>query len=315
MSPKRCRAFTLIELLVVVAIIGLLISILLPSLGAAREQAKTVVCISGLKAVGHAMGMYFNEHDNWFPFEKSNWPLSDGAPGGFPLTAFHYGGHPGRPGTKGDPTYTFDNDKIRDTFRGRPFNPYMYTDLYDKLETSEEAMSPEGDERRKAMRIYACPSDVGGYYNNDTSGETSEPKPTHYRHGSSYDINYHFVWTWASSTGVGSAFPKYNFTGGERRNYLQRANNFLEIQLEQAAARFVILFEDPFDSSLLNRWPKVGWHRKWQRHSFLYLDGHAANIFANVNGGRYGPGWKTSSGPWYFREEDPDYQWKDLPDK
>lgn len=57
MKRKMC-VFTLMELLVVVAIIGILVSLLLPSLGRAREVAKTAVCKSNMKQIGTAVYLY-----------------------------------------------------------------------------------------------------------------------------------------------------------------------------------------------------------------------------------------------------------------
>lgn len=62
----RHRAFTLIELLVVVAILGVLLSILLPSLSRARQAARTVYCLANFRSMETAHQMYINDHDGAF---------------------------------------------------------------------------------------------------------------------------------------------------------------------------------------------------------------------------------------------------------
>jgi prepilin-type N-terminal cleavage/methylation domain-containing protein len=70
--------FTLIELLVVIAIIAILAAMLLPALKAAKDMAKSILCLNNIKQLSTYEQMYLNDFDEWVvPYysanEKNTW--------------------------------------------------------------------------------------------------------------------------------------------------------------------------------------------------------------------------------------------------
>ncbi len=67
MNTKKGKGFTLIELLIVIAIIGVLATVIVGSLNAARAKARDAQRLSDIKAIATAIALFQSDHDGEVP--------------------------------------------------------------------------------------------------------------------------------------------------------------------------------------------------------------------------------------------------------
>ena len=90
---RHCAlAFSLVELLTVIFIISLLIGILIPSLGAARNAAKKSKTNSDIRAIGTAIELFKNDNEREFP-HTNGYPPSFAHP---PIKGYSFDAHLGQ---------------------------------------------------------------------------------------------------------------------------------------------------------------------------------------------------------------------------
>lgn len=306
--PKRTRAFTLIELLVVVAIIALLISILLPTLSRAKEQARISLCLSNQRSIVQAAIQYVMDKKGlYFALPAGFRP--NPAPQGWVdiqiYTEFIWGGGiSDRRAVDWDPEMGQNPlDSETDIYKilpiERPLNKYFDA----KVSWSDPRRRGVNTALRRQIPMdlpeyFKCPSDTSAAV--PMAGAQSDPSyspesisRTWEFWGTSYAINWY--WAYCFSNGVPSVL-------GPLTTY---STAMLNQKTERGAAEWVLFYENQMNFAMesavprgaeARRWNEprriTGWHRQESVHAAAFFDGHAEYRYFDT---AYidGPGWTT----------------------
>jgi prepilin-type N-terminal cleavage/methylation domain-containing protein/prepilin-type processing-associated H-X9-DG protein len=131
------RGFTLVELLVVIAIIGILVSLTLPAIQAARESARRTQCQNNLKQIGVALQMY---HDAVKAFPPGSLIMDDGYSWGAQMMLLPYL----------EQKWAYESVQ------------FLQTGASYEIKALQAAKAP--DPTSQPFKVLICPSDPRGFY-------------------------------------------------------------------------------------------------------------------------------------------------------
>jgi prepilin-type N-terminal cleavage/methylation domain-containing protein len=221
MKNTRRRGFTLIELLVVIAIIALLIGILLPALGRARNNGRMTVSLSNCRQIMVGMHTYRFDKKDQIPMRMGAYTNGQGTG----WDTWNYGGKNAAPGWD-----SMASSGFNETAYSRPLNEYLYSDVKinqppgylnsgrpEVWNFRPGSVAGQSDRDNLQMPVFRSPGDRATFQGVPGSG-VPYGSPDSSRTGyDSEGTSYHLNMKWVAQPGIINLSGRQQFDEGIRR--------------------------------------------------------------------------------------------------